>query len=525
VVTDSRVHVDVVVIKSFQIDENTGKRLYIMAKDNAGNLWAHDTLNGLYMSANDGSTWTLEYSAASGSQVEQLLQLANNNYLILVKDNAAAYHIWQNTDGTGQNFTKKFDFPSGSWGMLNAQSWVQEPSTGNVYVAEYCPSNQATVSLYQSTDNGGSFAAVLQYTIGQIRHFHNVLVDPYVTGRIWVTIGDTVTGAPGNAPKIGFSDNQGSTWTWIAQGVYPNGRAVGLVFTSTAVYWANDTPDVPAYVWKYDRAATTVTQVAGPFNGNTNSGGPFYSAQTVSGVGSVILGAVETAGNGYVGDGVARWLTSPDGSEWRVAERWPSTSPSGPASPLYMTTVSADGTFWVCYQNLDDTSQLVINLKCQLVQRSWQDKPPVAAHDRLLERQPVITQALTIQTAGALSATNQESAVSFAYDVEILAVTYTCDTTVNADNANYWHLDLRRWRAGSFVNTIAEFSTQANALTANVVNQPTTDNSSAGGGGNAYVPAGDMLVLRYEKSAGSPANLDRPRTIIKYRPLVSLTNA
>jgi hypothetical protein len=66
--------------------------------------------------------------------------------------------------------------------------------------------------VYLSEDCGRTFAAVYEFPAGDIRHIHNVVLDPY-TGDYWVLAGDF-----GAQPGIGVLSRDTRRFAWLARG-------------------------------------------------------------------------------------------------------------------------------------------------------------------------------------------------------------------------------------------------------------------------------------------------------------------
>jgi hypothetical protein len=260
--------------------------------------------NVLYKSTNDGVTWALLYTFTGYSSVEQVRVLRSGTILALCRSgsiDASQYDFLRSTDN-GATFTALASQPLSRTSpysrLLNPHSICEVPDDGSAYAGdiffgEYGSiggSTNPAVRVFRSTDDGETFSVVTSFdpanaagtssgygpmALDEIRHIHEVQSDPFVPGRIWITIGDNLTGVTLGQPRIGFSDDGGTTWTQVTRATktvpasanmqYAQSRTVGLMFTDDAVYWVGDTPETGAYVWRCDRATHEIVSVAGPW--------------------------------------------------------------------------------------------------------------------------------------------------------------------------------------------------------------------------------------------------------------------
>jgi len=341
------------VVSSFGFGPSNCGALRIAARSDGGTLWAWDNGNGLW-SSDDGTTWTLAHTATAYRQIHNVLVLASGHVLILVRDADGLYHVLRSTDPTGTEFAAApaIDMPAGSR-LLASQSWLE--LDGAVYVGEY-GDPAAPVKLWKSTDDGRTFTVAHEFF--GVRHIHSLHADPYAAGRLWVTIGDN-----GTAPRVGYSDDGGASFTYITQGKYPESRVVSLMFTEDAVYWGTDVPELPCVLYRWDRQSGQITQVL------TNVNGPFYFTFQHEGLFAQFSG-VATSGEGYVGDEFFHVLTSNGGSGWSATRtpfmREPSGGTTSNSVILGSTMPDAQGRFWVNFWNVAGTQSRTGNVQFQL---------------------------------------------------------------------------------------------------------------------------------------------------------------
>jgi hypothetical protein len=292
---------------------------------------------------------------------------------MIVYDKRGRRYIVRSTDRTGRHFGRKpeFAFPfnpsidpplaiaTGSR-ILSPQSVAESGKA--IYVGEY-GSAPNPVHLWKSVNGGASFQTVTTFT--GVRHIHSVFADPYRPNTIWVTIGDT-----GTQPRVGYSTDGGSTFTFVSRAKYPESRVVGLFFTSDAVYWGTDTPDVPAGFFRWDRQTQRVSQILEDLNG------PFYftfqykkAFVTFSHVGTL-------ASDHYIGDQWIHAITSTNGATWR-SSRTPWKRDQSPdsigkgrkAAIVSFTKPDKRGRFWVYFYDLTGATDHISNFELQFVRK------------------------------------------------------------------------------------------------------------------------------------------------------------
>ncbi len=330
---------------------NCPEPFFVSSRASDGTTWATDFSNGLWKSTDDLRTLTRTYSATGYSQIEQVLPLSSGTVLIVVRDASGNRHILRSTDSTATSFSPVLDLPAGAF-LLSSNSWTQ--LGGAVYIGEY--QGGPPENLYKSTDDGRTWSVV--YSATQSDEIHTVQADPYVPGRLWMMLDGDEDGLSGT--QVGYSDDGGSSWTWVTDGSYPESRVVGLMFDSNAVYWGTDSPDVPAGLFRYDRSTHKVTQLMNNLNG------PFYAAVGYNGQ-FAQFSAVEPATH-YIGDQNIHVITNGDGTSWsETTTPWSrdQTKPQSTASPVGNTQPDSQGRFWLAYYDLAGSQDLAANIELQ----------------------------------------------------------------------------------------------------------------------------------------------------------------
>jgi hypothetical protein len=118
------------------------------------------------------------------------------------------------------------------------------------------------VSVWKTEDHGNTWSVIFQAPNETGVHIHRVAVDPF-TDFLWVTYGDDIKGTY-------YSEDEGLTWTKVREA-----QPTGVVFTTDAIYWGEDTnPDI-GLVTRYDKQTGTFETV---FNASEfgNYGGSIY---------------------------------------------------------------------------------------------------------------------------------------------------------------------------------------------------------------------------------------------------------
>jgi hypothetical protein len=308
-------------------------------------IWGANYNNGLWHSSNELRTWRLLWQGPTGSHVERTLRTASGTVLIELVDAMGNRRIMRSTTPRARRFTTALVLPTGSF-LHFTTSWGQYSVLGGkrrtVYVGEY-GDHPDPVHLWASTNDGRSFRTIFTLrgrTSGatdRARHFHGVFVDPF-TKWLWVAIGDN-----GPEPRIGYSRNGGRSLTWITRGIYPQSRAVALMFAKDAVYWGTDVPERPGGLYRWDRSTGEIAPVLQGLRE------PFFDARQSRGS-FVQFSQISTKENdGYIGDEHVHVLVR-SRSGWRhVSTPW-TRNPvhkQRNVSAWGVTRPDAAGCFWM----------------------------------------------------------------------------------------------------------------------------------------------------------------------------------
>jgi hypothetical protein len=492
----------------------------------AGDAYTQQVLR----SADDGLTWTVwgtpTSTAGTVSQVEEILVLRSGTLLASVRLSTQRRVIVRSTNGTVWTTVHLFPFVdvSAIEKLLHPQSWLQRSAvvSDDVFLGEYGDAADAVgtgMRLMRSTDDGQTWTAATSFF--DIRHIHSVYEDPYNTGRLWLTIGDT-----GTQPRIGYSDNNGGAWTWVTQGdggsteesAYHRSRAVGLTFTSTAVFWASDIPSFRGNVYRYDRSSTAITVVA------KNLAGTFFGAMTVkpnsiyrSGLMAMFSNQEPSASWAAGKDEYVRALVSGDGGvTWKTAWRWRRDQTNSSTSPPWVVQAAGNPDYcWVAWDNLEDSpgGTGTLNVKFQGAPVSQGEDVNIDGRAMAMSAMRQMAREFTIQSnAGGTGDAATAQRTWFVADEDIEGTgNAACGTTFAQDAANYWEVYVDIYRAG--VQTVVNgpwLSSKNGAVTAYVATNP---------GKKIRMKAGDVARVRVVKT-GTPANILAPCVSVVMRPIV-----
>ena len=192
--------------------------------------------------------------------VHHLWPLPGGGFLVVVRKRA--YRI----DSAGRAKIA-LRFPRGN---KPARSGVCVTPDGSIFLGEYAQNLKRTmpVVLYRSDDSGRSFAPILAFGPGEVRHIHFIQWDP-IGHCLWLGTGDA-----DNESRLYRSTDNGMNWKKIGGGSQL-WRAVGVSIRSDALYWGtdagSDAGDQPNYVVRLDRktmALKKVLKLQGPCHGN-----------------------------------------------------------------------------------------------------------------------------------------------------------------------------------------------------------------------------------------------------------------
>jgi hypothetical protein len=118
--------------------------------------------------------------------------------------------------------------------------------SGHIFWGEYFSNPQrGSVHIYVSTDQGASWSVAYTFPRGAIRHVHNIVYDRW-GDCLWILTGDE-----GDECRILRASCDLKTIDVVLSG-NQQARAVALVPTPDALYFASDTPSETNYVYRLD---------------------------------------------------------------------------------------------------------------------------------------------------------------------------------------------------------------------------------------------------------------------------------
>lgn len=325
------------------------------ARSPDGTIWGVDQGNakdGLWKSTDDLSTWQLVTTFPDYVSLQEVLPLASGHLLVVARDSDNVHYVLRSTDTDGLSWAPpSLTMPAGAY-VHDPQSWFQA-SDGTIWVPQY--QGPSPMNLWKSTDDGQTFSVAYSANADE---FHSVEPDPYVPGRIWLCVDGS-----GDLLSIGYSDNGGASWTWVSQTTYPQARALDLIFTPTAVYWADDAPELPGALYRWDRTSGTVTIVLSGLNA------PFMNTFSFNGM-YAQFSSVDATADGYIGDEYIHVLTSNNPSATWTETKTPLMRTSG-TSDTYalmtgMTSPDSQGHFWAGFYDIGNAQFFDAAIELQL---------------------------------------------------------------------------------------------------------------------------------------------------------------
>ena len=176
---------------------------------------------------------------------------------------------------------------------------------GRVFWGEYFDNaEREEVHVYASADSGRTWEIAYTFSRDTVRHIHNVVFDE-VDRRLWVLTGDEKDECKILRASLDFSDVE------VVLCGDQQARAVALVPTRDAVYFASDTPLERNHVYRMDRSGQ-VRSVA------------TVASSSIQGcrVGdSIFFSTMAEPSETNAADSVGLYGSS-DGSEWQCFKQW-----------------------------------------------------------------------------------------------------------------------------------------------------------------------------------------------------------
>lgn len=235
-------------LKIREISRLCGRALYIDKKECLYIARSYD----IYCSDNGGSTWRLDCRLPSTGWKSRAAR--NRLAARLLRYYVAAFRVLDDgsriavaregifrAESGEQKMTPVFRLTRGSRPLNLA---VDGP---RVIFGEYGDGyGSSEVFVYVSEDYGRSFQVGYRFPRGDIRHVHNVLVDPY-QDQYWVFVGDF-----GRQPGIGVLSKDMKSLDWICRGSQRY-RAVGAVVEKDGLVYGTDSDRDRNFILRMDR--------------------------------------------------------------------------------------------------------------------------------------------------------------------------------------------------------------------------------------------------------------------------------
>jgi hypothetical protein len=176
---------------------------------------------------------------------------------------------------------------------------------GRIYWGEYFDNpGREQVHIYASDDGGFTWEVAHTFPEGAIRHVHNIVFDKF-ENCLWILTGDE-----GKECRILRSSLDLKTIETVVSG-NQQARAVALVSTRTALYFATDTPYEQNHVYRLGRNGA-IARVA------RLSSSSIYGCQ----VGTSILFSTMAEPSRVNVERAVKIYRSPDGEQWNEFLEW-----------------------------------------------------------------------------------------------------------------------------------------------------------------------------------------------------------
>lgn len=162
-------------------------------------------------------------------------------------------------DGIKTIAKKVFDFrPDKIIGPLK-NGFVVDDHTGNVYWGEYNITRPYSVRIFRGVNDGQQWEECYRFPLGEIRHVHAIVPDPY-RERLWICTGDN------DAETALFYTQDDFNSVHRFNGGDQSWRMVSMIPTENALFWGSDAgQDAPAdfvnHIYKWDFKTNSKEQI------------------------------------------------------------------------------------------------------------------------------------------------------------------------------------------------------------------------------------------------------------------------
>jgi hypothetical protein len=179
---------------------------------------------------------------------------------------------------------------------------IAEDPDGNLYFGEYFGNpDRGPVRIWRVDPLLESFGIAYTFPAGATRHIHAVHTEPFMPGRIWVTMGDFQ-----DECYLAYTDDDFSTVHFLGDGSQL-WRLVGVIFQEDRLCWLTDTHFEQNHIVAMDRSSTRAT-----IHGDVDASA-WYMAETTDGL---YLATTTVELGAGIQTNEARVLASEDGLEW-----------------------------------------------------------------------------------------------------------------------------------------------------------------------------------------------------------------
>jgi hypothetical protein len=139
---------------------------------------------------------------------------------------------------------------------------IAETSEGILFFGEYLTNPaRRPIRIWRVAPDLSGADVVHTIESPRIRHVHAIQLDPYVHGRLWITMGDFE-----GECYLGYSDDEFRNLVRVGDGGQSY-RTVGLLFHADSLSWLTDSELAPNRVVRMDRASGELSfhgELAGP---------------------------------------------------------------------------------------------------------------------------------------------------------------------------------------------------------------------------------------------------------------------
>jgi hypothetical protein len=267
------------------------KNLLVQYQTNGTLYGSEDHL--VWASSDQGQTWS-EICRLAGGQTKFSALLKNyvlrsalvrrwrrnigiSNVVVLPSGTVIAqYDKIYRYDGLGRHALPVYDLAHNRIAAPLKNGLCYDAHTDALYFGEYICSRPNAIRIIRGTNDGRDWDICYTFPLGQIRHVHSIISDPY-RKRLWICTGDA-----DRESALYYTDDGFATINWFGGGDQ-SWRMVSLLPQEDCLLWGSDAggdapPATANFIYRFDFRLNKREQVV-------ESGNPFYySMQTAEGL-------------------------------------------------------------------------------------------------------------------------------------------------------------------------------------------------------------------------------------------------